>query len=92
MMVEHSKSKRGEAPPCIYIYLVVVEDVPDLLEAVLDLAREGVLAQQGETRRGAGRGQHESAAAAKAPRALRRPRGAPAFKDSGYRVRQVVVT
>ena len=59
--------------------LVVVEDVSDLLEAVLDLAREGVLAQEGEAGRGlqlrpAGRRQHEagvrSAAAAEAPRAL----------------------
>ena len=69
----------------ISIHLVVVEDVPDLLEAVLDLAREGVLAQEGEARRGRGlrparRRQHETtsaAAAAEAPRALRRPSSAP---------------
>ena len=72
---------------CDCVNLVVVEDVSDLLEAVLDLAREGVLAQEGEARRGRGlrpaRGrQHEtaSAAAAEAPRALRRPRGAPGLR------------
>ena len=64
------------------VNLVVVEDVSDLLEAVLDLAREGVLAQEGEARRRglrpSCRWQHEAgAAAAEAPRALRRPRGAP---------------
>ena len=72
---------------CDSVHLVVVEDVSDLLEAVLDLAREGVLAQEGEARRRgvrpACRGQHEAgaAAAAEAPRALRRPRGAPGIRQ-----------